>query len=103
MSDKGKSAHLTASEFLIMSLLVESRSKEMYGLGLVAQSEGKLKKGTVYVLLGRLEEKGFVRGRTVIGESAIPRKLYQPTGLGQRVFAAWKHVADMGGLRGALA
>ena len=32
----------------------------MYGLELVTESEGALKRGTVYVTLGRLEEKGYV-------------------------------------------
>lgn len=104
MSDnKERSANLTSVEYLIMSLLIEGSRKEMYGLELVEQSGGKLKKGTVYVLLGRLEEKGFIKGRTVMGDSAIPRRLYQPTGLGQRVFELWKPIAAMGGLRGAFA
>lgn len=103
MNNKERDARLSAAEFLIMQLLVDHNQKEMYGLELVRNSGGKLKKGTVYVLLGRLEDKGFISGRTVVEQSEIPRKMYQPTGLGNRVYSAWKPIAAMGGLRGAFA
>jgi DNA-binding PadR family transcriptional regulator len=35
----------------------------MYGLKLIKASDERLKRGTVYVTLGRMEEKGFVRSR----------------------------------------
>ena len=72
----------------------------MYGLELVEKSDGKLKRGSVYVLLGRLERKGFISGRTEVQGSDIPRRVYRPTGLGQQVFEAWRRVAELGGLRG---
>ena len=97
-------ANLTATEFLIMKSLVGSSGKEMYGLELVEKSLGKLKRGTIYVLLGRLEEKGFISSRTeTAGTSAIPRRMYKPTGMGAKVFEAWRSVAEMGGLHGAFA
>ena len=49
---------LSPKEALILELLT-SRG-EMYGLELVAESEGRLKRGTVYVTLSRMGEKGFV-------------------------------------------
>ncbi len=44
------------------SLIVEEllRGDELYGLQLVAASRGRLKRGTVYVTLGRMEDKGFI-------------------------------------------
>lgn len=97
-------AALSGTEYLILDLLVSNAGKEMYGLEMVERSNGKLKKGTVYVLLGRLEEKGFVKGRSQAVEgSAIPRRLYRLTGLGHRIYALWKPVAQVGGLRGAVA
>jgi DNA-binding PadR family transcriptional regulator len=99
-----RAATLSRTEFLIMRLLIGNSGKEMYGLEMVDKSDGELKKGTIYVLLGRLEEKGFVKARTeTTGTSAIPRRLYRPTGLGQKVFEAWSSVAAIGGLRGAFA
>jgi DNA-binding PadR family transcriptional regulator len=97
-------ATLSRTEYLIMQMLIGNGGKEMYGLQLVEKSSGKLKKGTIYVLLGRLEDKGFIKGRAELAEgSAIPRRLYKPTGLGQKVFEAWSSVAEIGGLRGAFA
>lgn len=97
-------ATMSATEYLIMSLLVANGGREMYGMQMIEKSQGKLKKGSVYVLLGRLEEKGYVKGRTEMVEgSAIPRRMYRPTGHGHRVFEAHRPVFQIGGLRGAAA
>ena len=64
----------------------------MYGLELVARSKGKLKRGTVYVTLGRMEEKGYISSSLEDPPpraGGMPRRLYKPTTLGHRVFAAW--------------
>ena len=52
----------------------------------------KLKRGSVYVTLGRMAEKGFVTSRTVKSEheSGLPRRLFQVTGLGQRALQVWQ-------------
>ncbi len=100
MINRNQPVALTGTEYLIMELLAEGRQKEMYGLELVEKSGGKLKRGTVYVLLGRLENKGLIEGRTVVEGSDIPRKVYRTTGLGQRVFRAWRSVAELGAFRG---
>jgi DNA-binding PadR family transcriptional regulator len=93
---------LSATEYVIMHLLIGNGGREMYGLQMVEKSGGKLKKGTIYVLLGRLEEKGYVVGRTeFIPGSAIPRRMYRPTGHGQKVFEAHRPLEKIGGLRGA--
>ena len=52
---------LSAKESLILELLV--REREMYGLQLVTTSKRRLKRGTVYVTLGRMEEKGYITSR----------------------------------------
>ena len=87
---------LSATEYLIMSLLVGNGGREMYGMQMIEKSGGKLKKGSIYVLLGRLEEKGYVRARTETVEgSAIPRRLYRPTGHGMKVFEAHRPAAEL--------
>ena len=48
------------TESLVMELL---RGRERYGLELVDASGGTLKRGSVYVTLARMEEKGFVDSR----------------------------------------
>jgi PadR family transcriptional regulator, regulatory protein PadR len=85
---------LSHKEALILQLL--GRSREMYGLELVAASNGTLKRGTVYVTLGRMEEKGYVASR--LDDSpppggGLPRRLYAPTALGRQVLSAWTMAA----------
>jgi DNA-binding PadR family transcriptional regulator len=80
---------LSAKEGLILDLL--GRSKEMYGLELVMAAEGELKRGTVYVTLARMEEKGFVSSQ--LEEAAppfggLPRRLYTATPFGREVHGA---------------
>jgi DNA-binding PadR family transcriptional regulator len=79
---------------LILELLVQET--ELYGLQLVAASKGRLKRGTVYVTLGRMEEKGYISSRLEDAPpeaGGLPRRLYQPTTLGRRVLDAWAYVA----------
>ena len=81
---------LSTKEALILKMLI-SQSKERYGLDLVAASDGQLKRGTIYVTLGRMEEKGYVsshREATDQTSSVIPRRLYKPTGLGVAILQA---------------
>ena len=81
---------LSAKERLILELLV--REKEMYGLQLVAASKRRLKRGTVYVTLGRMEEKGYITSRLDAPPpeaGGMPRRVYEPTELGHRVLALW--------------
>src|SRR5438876_3816468 len=85
---------LPAKQELILELLIGRR--EMYGLELVAASRGRLKRGTVYVTLGRMEEKGYIRSRLEDAPpeaGGLPRRIYEPTALGRRVLDAWTHVA----------
>ena len=78
----------SAKEALALELL--SSSAEMYGLEMVKASQGALKRGTVYVMLDRLEDKGFVISRSEQrpGVAGMPRRLYRITGLGQRALRA---------------
>jgi DNA-binding PadR family transcriptional regulator len=81
---------LPPRERLILELLVSGGPT--FGLALVERSGGVLKRGTVYVTLGRLENKGLVESEqeplppTAIG---LPRRVYRITGLGERVLRAW--------------
>ena len=56
---------------------------------LVAASRGRLKRGSVYVTLGRLEQKGYVTSRLEDGQpSGPPRRVNAPTALGLRALFA---------------
>lgn len=74
-------------EALVLDLL--SAKAPTYGLDLVNASRGRLKRGSVYVTLGRMEQKGFVISTLEErpGEGP-PRRLYEPTTLGLRALVA---------------
>ena len=67
---------------------------EMYGLEMVHRST-TLKRGTVYVTLSRMADKGYVESRyeTVSPGDGPPRRLYKATGLGQRTYRALEQAA----------
>lgn len=82
---------LTATEHCILSLLGEIG--EAYGLLLVEKSNGVLRRGSIYVLLSRLENRGFVKSRYVepaTGQQGPSRRLYKATDNGERALMAWK-------------
>jgi PadR family transcriptional regulator, regulatory protein PadR len=80
---------LSEKEALILALLVARGA--MYGLEFVEESDGTLKRGTIYVTLSRMMDKGYV---TSFDEAAPPgsrgpaRRKYKITGLGERAHAA---------------
>jgi PadR family transcriptional regulator, regulatory protein PadR len=81
---------VSPKELLVLDLLV--RAKAVYGLQLVAASKGRLKRGTVYVTLGRMEDKGYITSTLddpPPGAGGLPRRLYEPTALGRRMLTAW--------------
>jgi len=84
---------LPPKETLILQLLASAT--EMYGLELVAASNGQLKRGTVYVTLGRMEKKGYVVSRLEDARPSaggLPRRVYEATSFGRRALNAWNHV-----------
>jgi len=94
MAKRAKVPTLSPKESLILELLVERG--EMYGLQLVSSSRRRLKRGTVYVTLGRMEDKGYISSRT--GDAppdagGLPRRMYSATPLGERVLETWTRVA----------
>jgi len=94
MSRRAAIPRLSAKETLILELLVEH--SEMYGLELVAASEKQLKRGTVYVTLGRMEDKGYITSHVESAPSAaggLPRRMYVATPLGHRLLTAWTKLA----------
>jgi PadR family transcriptional regulator, regulatory protein PadR len=78
----------SGKEHVILELL--GKAREMYGLELVAESAGALKRGTVYVTLGRMEEKGYITSRAEAASPAqggLPRRLYRSTPYGRELLA----------------
>jgi DNA-binding PadR family transcriptional regulator len=85
---------LSRKERLILEML--AGSGPMYGLQMVEHSDGALKRGTVYVTLGRMEAKGLVESEQEPlppGAIGLPRRIYRPTALGARMLRAWTVLA----------
>jgi PadR family transcriptional regulator PadR len=83
-------------------VLEQLRDGEKYGLELVAASGGALKRGTVYVTLGRMERKGFVESRQEAqpaGAIGLPRRLYRTTAYGLKVLEAYQLLREALALR----
>jgi DNA-binding PadR family transcriptional regulator len=86
---------LPPKERLILELLLQHGPQ--FGLQLVESSEGALRRGTVYVTLGRMERKGFVASEQeapAAGAIGLPRRIYRPTPLGERALRAWTALAE---------
>jgi len=80
---------LPATQQLILELL--HRQGDLYGLQLVSESDGQLKRGTVYVTLSRLADKGLVvalRDDEAEAHPGLPRPRYRITSQGLKLLAA---------------
>lgn len=85
---------LSGKERIILELLASAGPK--YGLQLVDESGKRLKRGTVYVTLGRMEQKGLVESQrepTTREPDAVPRRMYRATAYGLRVLDVWTTAA----------
>jgi DNA-binding PadR family transcriptional regulator len=92
---------MSRTESLVMDLL---HGGERYGLELVDASRGSLKRGSVYVILARMEEKGFVESRQEVRAhraSGLPRRLYRATLYGEKVHEAFSLLRNALALRHA--
>ncbi|MEP1694945.1 MAG: PadR family transcriptional regulator [Paracoccaceae bacterium] len=73
---------VSPTEYAVLDILRVGR--EFYGLEMVRRANGALKRGTIYVLLGRMEKKGLVASRQEDAPQTpgMPRRLYKITGVG---------------------
>ena len=87
MSNNNEFPKLSPKEMLTLEMLISNG--EMFGLEMVEASEGELKRGTIYVTLQRMSDKGYIESREeprTMPEIGIPRRKYSATGLGERVY-----------------
>jgi DNA-binding PadR family transcriptional regulator len=81
---------ISSTESLLLDLL---EHRERFGLELVDASGGTIKRGSVYVLLARMEAKAFVESRQEErqpGAFGLPRRLYRATPYGLKVRDAYR-------------
>ena len=82
----------STKEALILELLKSSASPP-FGLELVEKSDGRLKRGTVYITLQRMEDQGLVeseREQRPNPQIGIARRRYRITGLGERALYVYE-------------
>lgn len=92
---------ISGAESLLLDLL---EHRERFGLELVDASGGKVKRGSVYVTLARMEAKGFVESRQeerTPGAIGLPRRLYRATPYGLKVRNAYRLLQEALALRPA--
>lgn len=78
----------TGTEMAVLELLV---GKEMHGAEMLKAS-GRLSRAAIYVILNRMEEKGFISSRVKDESGPLAgRRIYCVTGHGQRAYGAWQH------------
>ena len=85
---------MSRTESLIMTILGH---RDRYGLELVDASAGALKRGSIYVTLARMEEKGFVESRQEARPAkagGVPRRIYRATEYGLKVHDAFALLSD---------
>jgi len=77
-----KLPRLPDKEYVVLDLL--RGGVERFGLEMVKESNGTLKRGTVYVTLNRMVEKGYLTSRHEKSpkDPGMPRRLYAITGEG---------------------
>ena len=83
---------LTKTERLILEQLVAHPAGK-YGLEIVKDSSGSIRRGSVYVLLERMTDRKLVKvdpGKSSPATGGLPRPVYSPTGLGMKVLSAYQ-------------
>lgn len=97
-----KATTISSTESLVLELISKG---ERYGLELVEASGRKLKRGTIYVTLSRMESKGFIVSRLeephpeAIG---LPRRMYRVTPFGASVQKAYKSLCQVLAMKPAM-
>jgi DNA-binding PadR family transcriptional regulator len=81
---------MAPKELLALRLLIDNRDG-LYGSEFVHHSEGKLNRGTVYSLLERMVDKGFVREVEEPASATLnlPRTRHLITGSGRHAYNAF--------------
>jgi len=81
------------TESRILSMLCENG--EMYGLEMVRRSQGKLKRGTIYVTLSRMMDKGYVDSHQEEREIGPPKRIFILTKYGLVVYQELERAAKV--------
>src|SRR5258708_24907769 len=79
----------TKAEMNVLRVL-QGAPQGLYGLQIVSASDGEVGRSSVYVLLSRLQDKGFVKAKRPASDPdypGLPRPIYSLTAEGARVLS----------------
>lgn len=76
-----------ATKALLALQILQREPRGLYGLQVVAKSNGRLHRASIYLVLGDLQHQGLVHGKRVSELGWIPRPLYTISSQGLRVLA----------------
>lgn len=76
---------LSGKEEVVLDIL---RHEEMYGLEILKKSNGDLRRGGMYTLFSRMEDRGLISGRRVPSDHphGSPKRVYRATKGGMQEF-----------------
>lgn len=75
---------ISKTEFMILQIMITGGS-EMYGLEMLRKSGNKLKRGTIYTTLNRMEDKGLISSKkeaSIQEGLTAKRRMYKVNGSG---------------------
>lgn len=83
--------HLTKTESLILDQFIQCPGTELHGT-LIVTNDSSITMGSVYVMLKRLENKGFLTSKRekMSAGVIVPKRLYTLTVPGRRYYLAAK-------------
>ena len=90
---------LSKTEFLILSIMSKNGFRELYGLEMLELSDGKIKRGTIYTTLQRMQDKEFVTSYKEDKPDNVPgnpRRLYKITGKGKLALNSYQELQNFG-------
>lgn len=89
LSNAGKDKHPKGGKFLRMFLLWRLKKEDLYGYMLIDELNdigiGSIKQSTIYALLDKMEDIGFVKSEQKFVDNR-PRRIYSITSKGKKFF-----------------
>lgn len=94
---------ISKTEFLILQIMI-NHGADIYGLEIIRKSDNRIKQGTIYTTLSRMEDKGIItstKEEEIQEGLTAKRRMYTITGAGVRAVERFQR--DIGIFQGILA
>ena len=93
---------ISKTEFLILQIMI-NHGADIYGLEIIRKSDNRIKQGTIYTTLSRMEDKGIItstKEEEIQEGLTAKRRMYTITGAGAKAMEQFQR--DIGMLQGVL-